>query len=209
MKEQEAIEAVAEFIDNKGERIFFVRNLISAVISAAVLALMGLFFLFIFSADTSVHCERTEADMVNCMLLQTWFGLIDREKGPVTGLEGAWIEENYDSEDDSTTYRVVLDSQRGDIPLTSAFSSGYQGKADLVLQINQFLSNVGENELDISTGTPVLPMLIGVVLLLSSPALLIGMLLRKGRPFGQQNHIQLSKMVNPDKQDKKDNSFWD
>jgi len=203
---QEAVEAVAEFIDSKGERIFFIRNLIRSLFGAFILFVMGLFILFFFAAETRMHCERTAANMINCTQSQSWFGLYEREKDPITGLQGAWIEERYDSDDNDTTYRVVLETQQGNVPLTNAFSSGYSTKADTVQQVNEFVRNSTENSAEISTGNPVVMMLIGAALLLFSPFQLIFSIIRKGQPLGRQKNINFSELV---KREKKDKDFWD
>jgi hypothetical protein len=206
---QEAMEAVAEFINSKGERIFFIRNLISSIIGAFILFLMGLFFLFFFAAETRMHCERTEANMINCTHSQSWFGIYEREKEPITGLQGAWIEERYDSDDNDTTYRVVLETQQGNVPLTNAFSSGYSAKAETMQQVNAFVQNSTENSAEISTGTPVVMMLIGAALLVFSPFQLIISIIRKGRPLGRQKNINFSELVKREKQERQDKDFWD
>jgi len=153
-----------------------------------------------------MHCERTAANMINCTQSQSWFGLYEREKDPITGLQGAWIEERYDSDDNDTTYRVVLETQQGNVPLTNAFSSGYSTKADTVQQVNEFVRNSTENSAEISTGNPVVMMLIGAALLLFSPFQLIFSIIRKGQPLGRQKNINFSELV---KREKKDKDFWD
>jgi hypothetical protein len=56
-------------------------------------------------------------------------------------VRNAYVESSYDSEDDSTTYRVVLRASEGDVPVSLAFSSGNISKNELATDINDFIKD--------------------------------------------------------------------
>ena len=58
---------------------------------------------------------------------------------PMGELQRAEVEVNEDSDGD--TYRVVLITENGRIPLSEVYSSGERGKRARANQINAFLSN--------------------------------------------------------------------
>lgn len=61
---------------------------------------------------------------------------------PLEGLQNATVETSSDSDGD--TYRVVLMTNEGVIPMTNSFESRYGSKQELAGKINNFLSNPNE-----------------------------------------------------------------
>jgi hypothetical protein len=99
-------------------------------------------FLIINNKTTTFSCHRIETESHPCKL--TFSGIMGSQTTliPLEGLQGATVETNSDS--DGSTYRVVLMTNEGTIPMTSSSDSRYGSKQELAGKINIFLSNPNE-----------------------------------------------------------------
>jgi len=186
MTEQEAMEAAAKFIGEKGTKIYRGRNLVSSVLGGLVMVCMALFLIGIFGSTVDMTCERTGSEPIECSLVGSWLGLFRHERDQVYGLQGASLEESYDNENDSYTYRIALNTLEGRVYVTKAYSSGYDNKSQMVREINEFVADPSQLQLDTSSGTPWFALITGAVLILTAPLQMLWMLRRRGKPFGTQ-----------------------
>lgn len=108
----------------------------------------GLFFLYLLGQQTTLICTRTGA-MEQCTLQTSWMNLVQLNHHAIEDIRSAWVENQCD--DDGCTYRVVIRTDRGEIPLGQAFSSGMASKEHNAEQINAFASQQ-RNELKVSEG---------------------------------------------------------
>jgi len=119
---------------------------------------LGLGFLFFVSGLTvmlfvgsknTLSCDRSLAPAGACTL-RVEKALTGKEQQiPIPQLKGAYVDESTDS--DGTTYRVVLQTARGEIPFTSYYSSGYSGKKNTVDKIIAFLQDENQAVLSVKT----------------------------------------------------------
>lgn len=97
----------------------------------------GLFFLYLLGQQTTLICMRTDA-MEQCAMHTSWMNLVQLNSRTIEGIRSAWVEEQCD--EDGCTYRVVMRTDQGEIPLGRAFSSGEAPKQQKAEQINAFAS---------------------------------------------------------------------
>lgn len=134
------------------------------LILAVVFVGMGLFFTYLLGQRATLVCTRT-GTMEQCTLHTSWMSLVGLNHRPIEGIRSASVEENCD--DDGCTYRVVMHTEQGEIPLGQAFSSGKASKQQKAEQINAF-ANQQRHELNISEGgggwilIPLVFMILGV-----------------------------------------------
>lgn len=123
---------------------FFV--LVFAVIAAA------------FWEPLTLKCERGG----ECRLRRYGLLFSGEERFPEADLRGASVE-SHESED-STVYRVVLETARGQVPVTSAYTTGTAGKTPMAQAVNDFVQVRNTPALTLTDFNPLL-LLIAVALL--------------------------------------------
>jgi hypothetical protein len=107
----------------------------------------GLFVLFL-TYRTTLECQYTQLDLVDCDLRATLFGVIPLSSKSVTGLQQAIVDESCD---DDCTYQVQLQTGSGMIPLTPFHSSGSDRKQRTAQEINDYLAGPTQDKLSIVT----------------------------------------------------------
>ena len=112
--------------------------------------LAGCLVFFFFGQTSSLECIREGSFHPSCSLTQSLIGFTLRES-TVVELIDARVVESRDSDDD-LTYRIILETASGNIPLTSYFSSGKQKKIGIVNEITSFLANSQTTTLMIQQG---------------------------------------------------------
>jgi hypothetical protein len=124
-----------------------------ALALGAVFLLVGLGVIAFGASLTTLTCERGGATPGSCTLAQQRPGRSTTRAIALQDVRGAQIEQstsrsrrssstgNRNRTRSSTTYRVVLRTTRGDIPLTGAYSSGYEAKQRQVDQLTAFLAD--------------------------------------------------------------------
>jgi hypothetical protein len=110
------------------------------IIIGLVIALVGPFITFYIGRSADLHCVRTGADQIRCDITKKLLGFQPLGTSRVYGIQKAEVDENIDSQGDST-YRVVFVTPYERVALTSFTSSGYAPKADLANQVNDFINN--------------------------------------------------------------------
>jgi len=200
-------EQVIRFLGSKGPHISRISNLVRSVFMGLVFMGASVFSLILFGATTSLYCERVEASYINCRREQSWFGIYTRDQPPVNDLTGADIQMNVDDDDDSHTYRVVLKTSGGVIPLTMAYSSGYEKKAELASDINDFVADPTRQILDVDSGIPWIGMLVGGIMFIGGISMIVVGVFRGGRPFGRRQFAEPFRKFVEEGSTKED--FWD
>lgn len=127
---------------------------------------MGLVFILIsviavafLGTRTALTCNRSgEAE---CTLAQKTVLKTSKRTIPILKLREAYVDTSVDSEGDAT-YRVVLRTDSGEVPLTSSWSSGYAGKQDVANQINAFLQS-GDSSLTVEQDDRLLMYILGAI----------------------------------------------
>ncbi len=112
-----------------------------------LIIVFGMVMVFIFGKVTKVTCQRAEPAQVNCVKRESWLGLIPLSETNIVNVQSAYVDEHIDSEDGDLTYRVVITSDEGDVPLTSFYSGNYGNKGDTAMTINNFVANGREDSL--------------------------------------------------------------
>lgn len=138
-------------------------------IGLAVLVLLGLVFVYLIGLKTELTCTRSADSEVDCMIISVWMGRLSVRSREALEVRNAFVEESYDFEEDSTTYRVVLKTRTGDVPVTSMYSSGNIEKRELSQEINAFIQDQTRTEAEFSfsgAGSIISVIVIGVFLVL-------------------------------------------
>lgn len=124
-----------------------------------VFAGMGTVAMIVFGQVSDLHCAYPEPSQLECIKEIKWLGLVPLGEENIDDVQRAWVDESCDS--DGCTYRVVLTTGQGDLPLTSYYSSGERSKAETAAEINAFVAQ-GEGEtLEIRAGSGFLGGLFG------------------------------------------------
>ncbi len=97
----------------------------------------GLLLVILFGKVTILECNYSRQNQIVCQLESS--GLLGKKLTKIKQIQGTEVEVNSDSDGD--TYRVVIISKNGKIPLTDYYSSGRLGKYRQVEQINYFINN--------------------------------------------------------------------
>ena len=126
-----------------------------ALALGVVFLLIGLGLVAFGASLTTLTCERGGATHGSCTLAQQRPGRSTTRAIALEDVRGAEIETSTSRSRrsrssstgtrsrtrSSTTYRVVLRTTRGDIPLTGAYSSDYEAKQRQVDQLTTFLAD--------------------------------------------------------------------
>lgn len=115
------------------------------ILLGASFVLGGLGVIVEFAKVTTLTCDRLEPTHVKCELRTVGLADTDVIPFPPNYLLGAKVQEI--DLDDSTTYRVLLQTKNGDFPLTQTASSGARGKEISVAQIKAYLQNSNQKSL--------------------------------------------------------------
>jgi hypothetical protein len=118
------------------------------IIFGLFFAVVGLTITFFFGRSFDLHCVRSGSKQIDCNVTHKLLGYQALGQTRVTAIQKAEVDESTDSDGD-TTYKVVFITPKGRVPLTSFSSSGYNAKADLAHQINNFINDSGQASLDI------------------------------------------------------------
>ena len=113
-----------------------------------VLAVLGLLFIYLVGQKTQITCTRASGNNVSCLIKSVWMGKVTVSSREASGVRNAFVDSDYDDEENSTTYRVVLKTNGKDVPVTRAYSSGNIEKTELADDINAFIKNQTSAEAD-------------------------------------------------------------
>lgn len=96
-----------------------------------------------FTSKTT--CEHIEPEQVECTISRTIYSIIPVGSVTANRVSQAWVDRNCDED---CTYRVVLTSADGDVPVTDMYSSGYEDKRQLADEINAYLAAEDSNPVE-------------------------------------------------------------
>ena len=133
-----------------------------------VLAVLGLLFIYLVGQKTQISCSRPTGNAVNCQIKSVWMGAVTVSSREAVNVRNAYVESDYDDEENSTTYRVVLATSGKDVPVSRAYSSGNISKNELANDINAFIKNQTLREADFaykSAGGIITAIVVGVFFL--------------------------------------------
>jgi hypothetical protein len=105
---------------------------------------------YIFGQKSLLECHRKTNTYPDCTLTQSMAGFTIKERS-IEHLVSARVVESRDSDDD-LTYRIMLKTESGNVPLTSYSSSGQENKTTIAAQINSYLDDVETVSLKIEQG---------------------------------------------------------
>jgi hypothetical protein len=111
---------------------------------------VGLATMYFIGRVNTLTCSRDITNNQTCALITTWMGLTELSVRPLPQLTSAYVQDNCD--EDGCTYRVMLSTRFGDLPLTSIYSSGKVDKQQKAEQVRLFLQDNSQAELKISEG---------------------------------------------------------
>lgn len=101
----------------------------------------------VFASQMAVlDCDR-ETGTPTCTIRRERLG--DNETLAIGTPQRALIQEYLDREDDSITYRVAVESDQGIFPITTIHTNGYDDKQQQQAQIEQFIADPSQTNLNI------------------------------------------------------------
>lgn len=123
-------------------------NLMTAtgpVLFGSVFVVAGLAAMVFFGELATLTCQRLEPTQGSCQFVRSGLLGSDETTIPLNQLQSAKVDVNESSKGD--TYRVVLLTDGGKVPFTSAWSSGAVEKQKNADGINAFIGNPGKTSL--------------------------------------------------------------
>jgi hypothetical protein len=130
-----------------------------------ILLVLGLLFVLLVGQKKHVVCTRVGDNVADCEIKTVWMESVTISSREASGVCNAYVDSNYDSEDNSTTYRVMLTAKDNDVPVSRAYSSGNTKKMELAKGINDFIKYSNDTELDLdyrSVGNIISTIIVGV-----------------------------------------------
>ncbi len=125
----------------------------------------GLSFIVFLGQTSTLMCDRVESNRIDCQLTSAFLGIVLSET-EIRQVQSAEVEViNPITWDDTYTYRVTLVSNRGNVPLTSWYTSGRHDKERMADRINAFIASPIQPSLEIRTSAW-LAYVIGVIFIL-------------------------------------------
>jgi len=111
-------------------------NVLLSTIAGMPFLLSGVFVITVMGRSEWLTCDRLEPTQVTCKVsFSTLFTGLQVRSIPLVQRAEVEVSEG----DDSRTYRVVLITKTGQVPLTERYSSGSDSKYQTVEKINEFI----------------------------------------------------------------------
>lgn len=123
-------------------------NLMTAmgtVLFGSIFVVGGLAAMVVFGELATLTCHRVEPTQGSCQFVHSSLLGSDETTIPLNQLQSAKVDVNESHKGD--TYRVVLLTDSGKVPFTTAWSSGAVEKQKNADQINAFIGNPGKASL--------------------------------------------------------------
>ncbi len=115
------------------------------VLFGSVFVVAGLAAMVFFGELATLTCQRLEPTQGSCQFVRSGLLGSDETTIPLNQLQSAKVDVIASSKGD--TYRVVLLTDGGKVPFTTASSSGAEGKQKNADRINAFIGNSGKTSL--------------------------------------------------------------
>jgi hypothetical protein len=142
-------------------------QIILGIIGAAFI-LFGLPLLYFLGQDSRLECSRT--DSVHCSIVVRWMGLAVTSTHEIVQPKTAWVDRTCDTQ--GCTYRVMIASAQGDVPLTDSYFSDDLAIYANAKQINTYIAGDQLSNLTLQTSDqlwiilPLVFVVLGVLILL-------------------------------------------
>ena len=163
-------------IEETSDRLQLRANQLSAIILGVLFGtpffIAGLFVIAKIGKLATLTCDRTASTVLECQLSTT--GLLDTQTTAIAQLLGAEVQTSESSDGD--TYRLLLKTERGEVPLTEVYSSGRRGKSRKAALINAFVSNPSQTSLTIQQDDRWFAYPFGGIFVLAGGGIIIGSL---------------------------------
>ena len=120
-------------------------------IQSLIFITIGVAAAIFFGKRVTLQCDRIQPDQVACELTATSILGTQSTAIPQGQLKGAEVQKSsrVNTSSNSKTYRIVLVTQTGRIPMTRAYTLGKKGKQDKANQIDAFLRNPAQKSLTV------------------------------------------------------------
>ena len=155
-------------------RLFGVYHGCSGLIVGSIFFVLGAVFFVVFAQATSLDCARREPREIVCERESVLLGRVQMRQDSIRGLRGAWVDESCD---DGCTYRVVLTTDEGDVPLTGAYTSDQRTKVEITRAINGFVEGDART-LQVEDRPPALLMALPILFMIIGPVATLASLFR-------------------------------
>ncbi|MGD1849163.1 MAG: hypothetical protein ACFCBU_00660 [Cyanophyceae cyanobacterium] len=180
--------------ENTGSTLEFSVTPIGLWIFGSVFSIIGLLLIIFLTENTTLYCDRQAQPEPSCEIRTSGIISSETKSFPISKIIQADIEFNSSS-DGGETYRNILlvdksalvktknqssQSLQSDrpiqVPLSFAYSSGYESHVDVANQINGFLENPNQNNFQTQVSSAWIIIifggvffLVGVIVILLSP----------------------------------------
>jgi hypothetical protein len=138
---------------------------IKGLLFGFIFVVAGATVMFFFARVSELECTHPEPSEVMCEKQVKWLGTVTVGKETIRDVRGASVDESCD--EDGCTYRVMVRTGEGSMPLTGYYSSGYGVKARTAAQITEYVGRSTEEPLQIREGSVLLGVLIGGIFVLA------------------------------------------
>jgi hypothetical protein len=112
---------------------------------------MSLMFSFFTGNRVYLECIRENAGPVDCLIQTRWFGLVLVNEILAENVQSATLDVFCD--DGDCSYRVLLVTASGDIPLTEFFNANQAPKESAIQAIERFLADPQADRLALKVGS--------------------------------------------------------
>lgn len=133
---------------------------------------IGVAVILFFACKTTMTCVRISADDGACKLVHEKILGTDTVDIPLNHIHEAYVDEH--STEDGYTYAVMLVTEKGEINMHNAYSSGREEKAHSVSEINTFIRDKALKDLVVYQDDRWLIYLIGGIFTLVGFGMTIG-----------------------------------
>lgn len=157
----------------------------SWLLGAAAFLLIGFVILIISGLGFRLTCERLEPSLLECRHENQWLGLITLTSQPVEDLWRARVGQVCD--EDGCSQFPELDTAAGPIRLEGISSSKLEPNQEIVDQVNAYLADSSERDLEIAAEFKPGRLIIPLALILAAFGFFVAWLTgrpRKARPSG-------------------------
>lgn len=137
-----------KIVENNTNQLTLRSDPYGQIIFGLIFALAGFAITYFIGRSVDMHCERVQPKQITCELTDKLMGISPVGKRTISNIESAEVDEHRDSDGDRT-YKVVLITANGPVPMTGFSSSGYGSKAAIAEKINDFIQGGRQGALDI------------------------------------------------------------
>ena len=141
------------------------------LIFGLIFVVVGLAVLFFFARVAELECSRPEPSTVQCVREIKWLGVVSMSRETIHNVRGAEVDKSCD--EDGCTYRIVLHTGQGNVPLTAYYSSGQRAKTETAAKITAYVAQSTDEALEVREGNVILGSVTGVIFVVAGMAVAI------------------------------------